>query len=51
MSVTAVQQSDSFIRVYTFFFTVTYHRILEVGPCALQQDLVVIHSVLPVCIC
>ena len=36
MSVTAVQQSDSFIHVYTFFFTMTCHRILDVVPCALQ---------------
>ena len=41
----AVQQSDSVIHMYTFFFIffsiMVYHRILNIFPCAIQWDLVV----------
>ena len=50
----AVQQSDSFIHTYTFFliffFIIVYHRVLDIGPCAVQQDLVV-YLYTPTCIC
>ena len=44
--VTAIQQGDSAIHIHTFFFNtffsiMVYHRILNIGPCAVQQDLVV----------
>ena len=39
-----VQQSDSDIHIYTFFFIffsiMVYHRILNIVPCAIQQDIV-----------
>ena len=48
MLISPVQQSVSVIHIYTFlfiFFSVTvYHRILNIVPCALQQDLVVYPS-------
>ena len=38
--ISAVQQSDSVIHIYTFFFVffsiVVYHRILNIVPCAIQ---------------
>ena len=38
--ISAVQQSDSFIHRYTFFFIffsiMVYHRILDIVPCAIQ---------------
>ena len=38
--ITAVQQSDSVIRIYAFififFFIMVYHRILSIIPCAIQ---------------
>ena len=42
-----VQQSDSVIRIYIyilffiFFPVMIYYRILNIVPCAIQQDLVV----------
>ena len=44
--ITAIQQSDSVIHIYTVFFKIffsimVYHRILNIVPCAIQQDLVV----------
>ena len=43
--ISAVQQSDSVIHMYTFFFILfsimVYHRILNRVPCAIQSDLVV----------
>ena len=46
--ISAVQQSDSVIHMYTFFFILfsimVYHRILNIVPCAVQQDLVVYPS-------
>ena len=44
-SVSAVQHRDSFIHTYTFFFILfsitAYHRILNIGLCATEQDLVI----------
>ena len=41
--ITAVQQSDSVIHKYTFFFIffsiMVYHRILSIAPWAVQKDL------------
>ena len=38
--ISAVQQSDSVIHIYTFFFIffsiIFYHRILDIVPCAIQ---------------
>ena len=38
--ISAVQQSDSVIHIYTFFFMffsiMAYHRILNIIPCAIQ---------------
>ena len=43
--ISAVQQSDSVIHRYTFFFIffsiMVYPRILNIAPCAIQEDLVV----------
>ena len=42
--ISAVQQSDSGIHRYTFFIVfsiIVYHRILNIVPCAIHQDLVV----------
>ena len=45
MLISAVQQSDSVIHIYTLFFIffsiIVYYRILNIVPCAIQQDLVV----------
>ena len=44
MLISAVQQSDSVLRIYTSFFILfsimIYHRIVNIVPCAMQQDLV-----------
>ena len=38
--ISAVQQSDSVIHIYTFFFIffsiTVYHRMLNIVPCAIQ---------------
>ena len=43
--ISALQKSDSVIHIDTFFFIlfsiVVYHRILNIFPCAIPQDLVV----------
>ena len=44
--ISAVQQSDSVTHIQTFFFLTfffitVYHGILNIVPCALQQDLVI----------
>ena len=40
-----IQQNDSVKHIYTFFFIffsiMFYHRILNIAPCAIEQDLVV----------
>ena len=45
VSISAVQQSDSVIHTYTFFFIffsiMAYPRILSIVPCAAQYDFVV----------
>ena len=46
MLITVVQQSESAINIYTFFFIyifsiTVYHRILNIVLCAIQEDLVV----------
>ena len=42
--ISAVQQCDSAIYIYTFFFIIffimVYPRILNIVPCAIQQELV-----------
>ena len=42
--ISTIQQSDSVIYTYTFFFIffpiMVYHRILNIVPCAIPQDLV-----------
>ena len=41
MLISTVQESDSFIRICSFSFSFLlnfYHRILNIFPCALQQD-------------
>ena len=44
MLISAIQKSGSIIHIYTFFFIffsiMVYHRILNIVPCAIQQDLV-----------
>ena len=43
--ITVIQQSDSGIHTYSFFFIffsiMVHHRILNIVPCAIQWDLVV----------
>ena len=45
MLISALQQSDSFILIYTFFFAffsiMAYHRILNIVPCVILWGLVV----------
>ena len=40
--ISVVHKNYSVMRIYTyiFFFTMVYHRILNIIPCAIQQDLV-----------
>ena len=40
--ISAVQQRDSIIYIFFFIFfsIMVYHRILSIGPCAIQYDLV-----------
>ena len=46
--ISAVRQSDSVIPLHTLIilFMIVYHRILNTGPCAIQEDL----AVSPFCI-
>ena len=39
--ISAVQQMIQVSIYYTFFFTMVYHRILNIVPCTIKQDLVV----------
>ena len=43
MLISTVQQSDSVIHMHAFIFIffsiMVYHRILNIAPCAIQQDL------------
>ena len=43
--ISAVQQSDSVIHIYTFFFIffviMVYPRVLNIVPCAIESDIVV----------
>ena len=52
--ISTVQQSDSVIHTYTLFFILpimVYPRILNVVPCAIQQTLLSVHSILCVIAC
>ena len=52
--ISTVQQSDSIIHMYKLFFILpimVYPRILNVVPCAIQQILLSIHSILYVIVC
>ena len=55
MLISAVQQSDSVICIYTFYFTffsiMVYHRILNIVLYAIQYDLVVYPFYIYVCVC
>ena len=57
MLISTVQQSDSVIHVYSFSysFIVIYHKVLNIGPCAIHQDLVaypLLFSILKMtCVC
>ena len=41
--ISAVQQSDSVIQTFFFIFfsIMVYHRMLNIAPCVIQQDLVI----------
>ena len=48
--ISAVQQSDSVIHMYTILFHIlfqimVYHRILTIVPCAISRTLLLIHSI------
>ena len=47
MLISAEQQSDSVIHIYTFFFIffsiMVYHRILNIVPCVYSRALLFIH--------
>ena len=48
--ISAVPQSDSVTHTYTFFSIMVYSERLDIVPCALQEDLLFIHSKVIACI-